>query len=190
MVTAIPEGTIIGPVLEVQVAKTLYGYGIEVAIPSIVNPANTSYVVISRETERLVNVTHDHKAEFRSSSELLTADKASNSSQEIGALNSVKEICSIPSSYLIGDSSFKKTVILGSERKWISIEALPFPGSGLPTKVSKMVTKMVRHYDQDEREEDGSYHWEIVKSQLVREFAQERARIFSGEYWIHLIQQE
>ena len=39
-----------------------------------------------------------------------------------------------------------------------------------------MMTKMVRHYDQDEREEDGSYHWETVKSLLMREFAQERAR--------------
>ena len=49
---AIPGGTIIGPVLEVQIVKNLDGYGIEVTIPSIVDPANTSYVVISRETER------------------------------------------------------------------------------------------------------------------------------------------
>ena len=49
---AIPDGTIIGPVLEVQIVKILDGYGIDVAIPSLVSPANTSYVVISRETER------------------------------------------------------------------------------------------------------------------------------------------
>ena len=48
---------------------------------------------------------------------------------------------------------------------------------------------MVGHYDQDEREEDGSCHWETVKSLLLRGFAQERARVFFDEYWIHLIQQ-
>ena len=46
----IPEGTILGPVLVVPKVKTLDGYGIEVAIPSNADPANTSYVVISRET--------------------------------------------------------------------------------------------------------------------------------------------
>ena len=94
-----------------------------------------------------MNDIHDHREELRSSDELLTAEKGSNS---IGALNR-------------GDSLFKKTVIPGGERKWITIEANPSPRDGLPTRVSKMFTKMVRHYDQDEREEDGSYHWETVK---------------------------
>ena len=67
---AFPEGTIIGPVLEVRIVKILDEYGMEVAIPSIVRPVNTSYVVISRGTERFVNEIHDHKEELRSSSEL------------------------------------------------------------------------------------------------------------------------
>ena len=40
----------------------------EVAIPSIANPMNTSYVVISREEERFVNELHDYKEEVRSNS--------------------------------------------------------------------------------------------------------------------------
>ena len=39
---AVPEGTIIGPVLEVQIVKILHGNGIEIAILSIVKPAYTS----------------------------------------------------------------------------------------------------------------------------------------------------
>ena len=70
---AIPEGTLIGPVFEVRIATILDGYGIEVAISSVAHPMNTSYVVISRETERFVNEIHDHKEELRSSDELLTA---------------------------------------------------------------------------------------------------------------------
>ena len=49
----IPAGTIIGPVIEV--VKILDKYGTEVAIQSISNPENTSYVVISTETDRFVN---------------------------------------------------------------------------------------------------------------------------------------
>ena len=46
--SAIPEGTIVGPVWDVGVVKILDECGIDIAIPSIVNPKNTSYVVISR----------------------------------------------------------------------------------------------------------------------------------------------
>ena len=38
--------------------------------------------MISRETERFVNEIHDHKEELRSSDELLTAERGSNSSKE------------------------------------------------------------------------------------------------------------
>ena len=79
---AIPEGTTIGPVLEVHVVKILDGYGIEVAIPSIATPENTSYVVISREKERFVNEIHDHKQELRSSNELLTNFQESGRNEE------------------------------------------------------------------------------------------------------------
>ena len=52
--------------------KILDGYGIEVAIPSIASPMDTSYVVISRETERFVNEIHDHEEELKCRNELLT----------------------------------------------------------------------------------------------------------------------
>ena len=154
----------------------LDGYGIEVAVPSIINPANTSYVVISRETERFVNELHNHIEELMSSNEWLTAERRSTSNKETCALNSIKKTCASPPNNPIGHSLLKKTVILRGERKWITIDANPSPRSGLPATVSKMVTKMVRHCDQDEREEDGSYHWETVKSLLLIEFAQERGK--------------
>ena len=59
--------------LEVHIVTILDGYGIEVAIQSIANPENPSYVVITREAERFVNEIHDHKGELRSSNEWLTA---------------------------------------------------------------------------------------------------------------------
>ena len=95
---AIPEGTIIGPVLEVHVVKILDGNGKEVAIPSIANPMDTSYVVISRETERFVNDIN-HKEELRSSNELptdLQRSKRSEFYEEERGTSSIKETCASP----------------------------------------------------------------------------------------------
>ena len=36
----------------------------------------------------------------------------------------------------------------------------------------KKVTNMIRHHDRDEREQDGSYHWDTVRSVLLKAFAQ------------------
>ena len=68
---AVPEGTTIGPVLEVHIVEILDGYGMEFAIQSFSNPENTSHVVIAREAERFVSEIHDHKQELRSCNELL-----------------------------------------------------------------------------------------------------------------------
>ena len=72
------------------------------------------------------------KKELRSSDELLTAEVGSNSSQETGTPDSIKETCASTPCNPIGDSLFKKTVIPRSERKWITIDANPSPRSGLP----------------------------------------------------------
>ena len=72
---AIRGWKIIGPVIEVRIVKMLEEYGLEISIPFTFNPIETSYVVISRETMRLVDETHGNKKELRSSSELLTALK-------------------------------------------------------------------------------------------------------------------
>ena len=66
VLAANPAETIIGPVQEVRTLKVHDGYAIEVAIPSIWKPKDTSYVVISWETERFVNEIHNHTAEVRS----------------------------------------------------------------------------------------------------------------------------
>ena len=158
-------GTIIGPVVEVCIVKIIEEHGSEISIPSTLNSREASHVVISRETQRFVHEIHDHKKELRSSSELLTAFRKSEGKEPgvVGGSNGNKETCANPLSNPLSDS-LCKTVIPTSERKWIAIDANPSPRNGLPTQVSKMVTKMVRHCDQDEREQDGSYHWETVRS--------------------------
>ena len=42
--------------------------------------------------------------------------------------------------------------------------------------VTKMVTNMLCHYDQEERQTDGSRPWDNIKPTLVREFARRSTR--------------
>ena len=51
-------------------------------------------------------------------------------------------------------SSFAQRTISTNERKWKVIPATSSYGGALSIQVSKIVTRMVRHYDQDERQSD------------------------------------
>ena len=46
---------------------------------------------------------------------------------------------------------------------------------------------MLRHYDQDERQRDGSRHWDPGKPVLMKAFAHKGARDFDDGYWLRLI---
>ena len=54
-----------------------------------------------------------------------------------------------------------------NERKWKVIHAHSPDGGYLAVAVSKMVTKMPRHYDQDERQPGGSRHWDRIRPVLL-----------------------
>ena len=44
-----------------------------------------------------------------------------------------------------------------------------------------MVTKVLRHYDQEERQTEGSRHRDNIKPTLVKAFAREGARDFDDD---------
>ena len=75
-----------------------------------------------------------------------------------------------------------------NERKWVVIPANPSFGGALSTQVSKMVARMVRHDDQEEREPDGSYHWHTARPVLLKAFGKHGALKFPEDHWIRLIQ--
>ena len=52
---------------------------------------------------------------------------------------------------------------------------------------SKMVTRMVRRYDQDDRQSDASTHWDTRMPVLLKAFEKHGARDFSEKYWLRLI---
>ena len=195
---AIPAGTTIGPIAEVHIVKILDEYGLEVAIPSICRPGDTSYVVISRETERLVNEIHKHNAEVRSSNELLRnlqESKRNEPYEEREVTTRSKETWAVPSMKetrasslaLLPNKASQNTMrtILTKEKKLITIHAHSRCGGDLAVSISKAITTMLRHFDQEERQPDGSRHWDSIK--LVRKFAYEGALEFSDEVWLQKI---
>ena len=74
-----------------------------------------------------------------------------------------------------------------NEKKWTTIHANPKRGSDLAIFICKTVTTMLRHFDQDERESDGSRHWEAIQSVLMRKFERDGFHYFNDEVWLQKI---
>ena len=127
-------------------------------------------------------------AELRSSAELLTElqkaegresclGHSKKSIQETGAAHvssqtSIKETCADTLSVSPSQAAFfTQRTILTTERKWKVIPANSSSGEALPPAVSKMVTRMVRHYDQDERQSDAALDWDTITPVLLKAFA-------------------
>ena len=49
-----------------------------------------------------------------------------------------------------------------------------------------MVTRMVLHYDQDERQSDAALHWDTMRPVLLKAFAKHGAQHFSEKQWLRL----
>ena len=55
------------------------------------------------------------------------------------------------------------------------------------TRISKSVTKIVRHHDQDEREADGAMHWDVKLPVLKGRFTNQLEKKFTDEDWFHCL---
>ena len=74
------------------------------------------------------------------------------------------------------------------ERKWKGILACrSFKGKSLSSAISKLVMRLVRRYDQDERETDGAVHWNTMSPKLLKAFEDKGARKFSDMEWLQHI---
>ena len=74
------------------------------------------------------------------------------------------------------------------EGKWKSIPACPsFKGKSLSTAILKLVMRLMRHCDQEDRETDGAVHWNTKKPKLQRAFGDKGARKFSDKDWLQHI---
>ena len=66
---------------------------------------------------------------------------------------------------------YSKEVIPVGERKRNDIPTFKcFKGDSLKAEISKLVMRLVRHYDQDERETDADVHWNSMVPKLQEVF--------------------
>ena len=180
--------------------KILDEYGIEIAIPSICKAGDVTHVVISRETERFVNEIHTHEARNQIQQGIarkfsaiqrkhaLQTKRGNHSPTETWVASSTGEtregfLKLVPNKA----SSYSRKIIPRNEKEWITIHANPKRASDLAIFISKTVTSILRHFDQDERESERSRHWEGVKSVLLRKFQRDGVQNFSDEVWLQKI---
>ena len=163
--------------------KILDQYGLENAIPSPNDGERTSQVMISKKrlgswmkiTFPIPNSdqVQNYSLNFRNLKELcLTKSKTRN--QETGAVHvtsptGIKETCADTSALIPSKRLFyTQRTLLTTKRKWKVNPANSSYGGALSIVVSKMVTRMVRHYDQDERQSYASFHSDATRPVLLK----------------------
>ena len=132
--------------------------------------------MISRGKSPFVDEIHIPNAELISSAKLLSElqkseggehclTKSKTRNQETGAVHvtsptSIKETCVNTLSISPSQASFSTQRNISTTKwKWTVIPANSSKGGALSTAVSKKVTRMVRHYDQDERNLTHHFIW-------------------------------
>ena len=142
---AIPEGAVIGPVLEVHIVLLHGKHGLEINIPSLNDPNRTSWVVICRGKNRFVNELHIPNPEHN-----LTISELPEERQEIEPCSveqepsSTRGTCAEQFRTLPDPMCFTKELIPMKERNWKSIPAYEsYKCGSLSASISKMVIRSV-----------------------------------------------
>ena len=80
---------------------------------------------------------------------------------------------------------YTKKEISMKDRVWTTIAGFPHnKRHSIEARISKEVTHMVRHRDQDEREEDGAMHWDAILPKLRKKFQSQVDKECSDKDWI------
>ena len=85
------------------------------------------------------------------------------------------------------DDDTKQEILVG-ERKRNDIPACrSFYGESPSAEISKLVMRLVRHYDQDQGETHGAVHWKSMGPKLRNAFLKYGSRGFSDQDWVQHI---
>ena len=113
--------------------------------------------------------------------------KVTRSHKETWAAPSTKETSASLVILTPRASLFTERTIPTSEKELIIFHAHSRYRGDLALSVSTLVTAMLRHHDHDERQRDGSRHWDSIKPVLMKAFAHKGARDIDDGKWLRLI---
>ena len=146
---------------------------LKLKIQSSNRPERTSWVGICRGKNRFVNEVH---------SELLKKQAIAKVSDPCSVglePSSTEETRAGPFRTPPDPVCYTKGITPMSGRKWKSIPVCrAFKGKSLSNATSKLVMRLVRHRDQDERESDGAVDWGTMSPTLLNAFEDKGARVF------------
>ena len=146
-----PGGTLIGPVVEVQIVKVLDQYGLEIAIPSPNDAERSIFPMADSDPVQTCSMNFKNLEE-----ESLAQDSQILASRRLvrpmfsSHTGNKGDLCehsrhfsqpSVPSH--AKNHSYERKKVEGYSRQFL--------------QVSQMVTRMVHHYDQDERQSDAAH---------------------------------
>ena len=136
--------------------------------------------LISRGHERFVNEINRHNSD--------TVNYSSSLRTKEENLNNVCFESSKPAVVHVNPkakSIYMKKGIPKEDRIWIIPGCQKCKRDSFETRISKCVTKKVRHHDQDERETDGAMHWNVILPVLKGRFRNQMEKEFTDEDWLH-----
>ena len=129
--------------------------------------------ILRKESDEL----HILNSEFRSNTELLSELQKVERCE-----TSIPETCANSLSVFPSQVSlFTRRTLLTTDKNFELFFANSSDGGAPPTAVSKMVVRLVRHYDQDERTSDAAVLWDTTRSKLLRAFANSGVQDFSDK---------
>ena len=171
---AISERTIIGPVLQVHIIQFLGTYGIEIQIPSTTTEERNSWAAswmsyLTEIQDTIPRVMNYFWKDLLQRKANLVLQSWSNRGISCDAV------------YISDESSvlFKRCYSCWrKELEWHSCLRIFQRSLSLSAEISKLVMRLVRHYDQDERETDGAVHWNSMVPKLRKAFQKSGGRKF------------
>ena len=146
---AIPERTVIEPVLQVHIVKFLGTHGIEIQIPSTTTKARNSWVVLYRGKNHFVDaLLHRDPGHNPTSKEFLLERSIAKESEPCAAESEqslIEETHAQQSKILRIQCTLRMKLHLLEKRKWSeNLACKSFGGDSLEAEISKLVMRLVR----------------------------------------------
>ena len=174
--------------IQVLVVQVMRSHGLEIAIPSRRDHSTTSWVLISRGKDRFVDELHAPNVSRNVPSSESLSEQATSKENEPCVVTEIRsrELEAI----LLVSGDWPQNQCTSHEGKHShvgkKVEHHPclcptYAAGTLSTAISKMVTKLARHFDHGERQTDATVHWDSTRPVLLRAFADKGAHEFSED---------
>ena len=162
----IPQGTVIGPLQQVVIVKIMGTCGTEIELPSTTRVGQLTWVMMCRGYTRCMDEVHVPMSYYNIPSKELITEKAVDTAEPCS--KDWRQSC-VEKTHATSSKSPEtgcytlKAQFPSKKRSGRLFMKIQEKTEHLPTAISKFVTMLLRHRDQEERDTDGAVHWDSFK---------------------------